>query len=194
MNIRIVHSTRYILFWITINSRWQWHVFYLAKTEECGRKLNRVICESWRLKNLSAKQEAKCGKLYSELGNEKIDNVDKHVYLNEKSEEFIQIKEKILMLERVVLHIIGFQLSIDHPYKLIVTQVRMSSSRVWYCFILCNYHCCHMHYLRFSKKQLSYILISDYTMSTIMCHRFASLNNKIKHSSIYIAHNVHAPF
>ena len=56
----------------------------------------------------AGKAGRKCGKLYSELGNEKIDNVDKHVYLNEKSEEFIQIKEKILMLERVVLHIIGF--------------------------------------------------------------------------------------
>jgi len=95
-----------------------------AKTEECGRKLNHVIREAWRLKNMAARVGRGGKSSSSELGNGTSNNVDKKGYLNEKSEEFIRLKEKILLLERVVLHTIGFELSIDHPYKLILAQIK----------------------------------------------------------------------
>ena len=50
-------------------------------------------------------------------------NVDSRGYLDLKSEEFEKLKERTLLLERVILHTIGFELSIDHPYKFLVEQV-----------------------------------------------------------------------
>jgi Cyclin, N-terminal domain len=35
-----------------------------------------------------------------------------------------KLKERVLLLERVLLHTIGFELSIDHPYKFIMEQIR----------------------------------------------------------------------
>ena len=39
-------------------------------------------------------------------------------------EEYIKLKERILLLERVVLHTIGFELDIHHPYKFLVDQIK----------------------------------------------------------------------
>merc|ERR1712232_69522 len=44
--------------------------------------------------------------------------------LDPKGEEFNKLKERILLLERVILHTIGFELSIDHPYKFLVEQIK----------------------------------------------------------------------
>jgi cyclin T len=44
--------------------------------------------------------------------------------LDPKGEEFSKLKERILLLERVILHTIGFELSIDHPYKFFVEQIK----------------------------------------------------------------------
>lgn len=96
-----------------------------AKTEECSRKLSHVIREAWRLKNMAAKKGGGGAASTPELGDAVSDNVDKHGYLNEKSEEFVRLKERILLLERVVLHTIGFELSIDHPFKFILVEVRL---------------------------------------------------------------------
>ena len=75
---------------------------------------------------MAAKRGMGSGKTAApELGNAVNTNVDKNGYLNEKSEEFLKLKKKILLLERVVLHTIGFELSIDHPFKFIIIQVRV---------------------------------------------------------------------
>jgi hypothetical protein len=44
--------------------------------------------------------------------------------LDPQSEEFTKLKERILLLERVLLHTIGFELSIDHPYRFLVEQIK----------------------------------------------------------------------
>jgi hypothetical protein len=44
--------------------------------------------------------------------------------LDPKGEEFTKLKERILLLERVILHTIGFELSVDHPYKFLVEQIK----------------------------------------------------------------------
>jgi len=84
-----------------------------AKTEESPKKLISVVQECYRLKHISAKKsEEKSGV-----------KIDKRGYLDIKCEEFVRLKERILLLERVVLHTIGFELSVDHPYKFLVEQV-----------------------------------------------------------------------
>ena len=45
-------------------------------------------------------------------------------YLDTKSEDFLKLKERILLLERIILHTIGFELSIDHPYKFFVNMIK----------------------------------------------------------------------
>ena len=46
------------------------------------------------------------------------------VYLDTKGEDFLKLKERILLLERIILHTIGFELSIDHPYKFFVDMIK----------------------------------------------------------------------
>lgn len=40
-----------------------------------------------------------------------------------KSDEYLQLKERVLLLERVILHTISFDLSIEHPDKYIIDGV-----------------------------------------------------------------------
>jgi cyclin T len=40
--------------------------------------------------------------------------------LDPNSEEYVRLKERVLLLERVILHTIGFELSIEHWYKFLV--------------------------------------------------------------------------
>jgi len=43
--------------------------------------------------------------------------------LDLKTEEFSKKRDHILLLERVILHTIGFELSIDHPYKFLLEKI-----------------------------------------------------------------------
>jgi len=47
-----------------------------------------------------------------------------NVQLDPNSEEYVRLKERVLLLERIILHTIGFELSIDHPYKFLVDCVQ----------------------------------------------------------------------
>jgi cyclin T len=112
-------------------------ILIAAKTEESPRKLAHVIQECWKLKNSSKQSMASsegnnkdANLFYSDvLSPSSSDNVsprmtqsstDKNGALDTKSEEFLVLKERVLLLERVVLHTIGFELSVDHPYKFLV--------------------------------------------------------------------------
>jgi hypothetical protein len=88
-----------------------------AKTEESPKKLVTVLQECFKLKNMSARK--------SGAGNDdpKV-KVDRKGYLDMKCEEFLRLKERVLLLERVILHTIGFELSVAHPYKLLVEQIK----------------------------------------------------------------------
>ncbi len=90
-----------------------------AKTEESPKKLVNVIQECFRLKNLSTRRSGSSPSV-SDDGKTR---VNKHGYLDIKCEEFIRLKERILLLERVILHTIGFELSVDHPYRELMEQV-----------------------------------------------------------------------
>eukprot|EP00560_Eucampia_antarctica_P007616 CAMPEP_0197828144 /NCGR_PEP_ID=MMETSP1437-20131217/4779_1 /TAXON_ID=49252 ORGANISM="Eucampia antarctica, Strain CCMP1452" /NCGR_SAMPLE_ID=MMETSP1437 /ASSEMBLY_ACC=CAM_ASM_001096 /LENGTH=385 /DNA_ID=CAMNT_0043429267 /DNA_START=27 /DNA_END=1184 /DNA_ORIENTATION=+ len=110
-----------------------------AKTEESPKKLTSVISECWRLKNRAMRKSTSSGNASpnTDGGTSPLpptpsgsSNVDKNGYLDTKSEEYLKLKERILLLERVILHTIGFELSIDHPYKFLVEQIqRLMSSR-----------------------------------------------------------------
>jgi len=87
-----------------------------AKTEEAPKKLNTVIQECYKLKT----RAMQAGRL-SKSPNDKESS---SAFLDTKGEEFLKLKERILLLERIILHTIGFELSIDHPYKFFVEQIK----------------------------------------------------------------------
>lgn len=93
-------------------------ILLAAKTEESPRKVIAVIDECLKLRNRAAAGRA--GQSPSHAGSSPTASSP-----SPKSEEFLKLKERILLLERVVLHTIGFELSVDHPYKFIVDQIRM---------------------------------------------------------------------
>lgn len=86
-----------------------------AKTEESPKKLNTVIDECYQLKvrGMQAGRISTTGPATAGAA-----------VLDPKGEDFLKLKERILLLERVILHTIGFELSMDHPYKFIVEQVK----------------------------------------------------------------------
>ena len=91
-------------------------ILLAAKTEESPRKVVNVIDECHKLRS----RATAAGRTSSQSPN----HAAPPERMNPKSEEFAKLKERILLLERVVLHTIGFELSVDHPYKFIVDQVR----------------------------------------------------------------------
>ena len=92
-----------------------------AKTEESPKKLNTVIMECHKLKarGMQAGRISQGG-----LSPPAPPSLASTGDLDPKGEEFLKLKERILLLERVILHTIGFELSIDHPYKFFVEQIK----------------------------------------------------------------------
>jgi hypothetical protein len=96
-------------------------ILLAAKTEESPRKVVSVLEECHKLRSRAmAAGRTSC------QGNSPTTPTPTEP-LDPKGEEFTKLKERILLLERVVLHTIGFELSVDHPYKFIVDQVRMQT-------------------------------------------------------------------
>jgi Cyclin, N-terminal domain len=90
-----------------------------AKTEESPKKLNMVILECHKLK-ARAMQPGRISQLQASSPSPPAPSM----MLDPKGEEFGKLKERILLLERVILHTIGFELSVDHPHKFIDGIVR----------------------------------------------------------------------
>lgn len=89
-----------------------------AKTEESPKKLYTVIDECNKLKQ----RGMQAGRISQ--NSPSVPSVSSTPSsLDPKGEEYLKLKERILLLERVLLHTIGFELSIDHPYKFLVEQV-----------------------------------------------------------------------
>ncbi|KAG7352184.1 cyclin-like protein [Nitzschia inconspicua] len=97
-----------------------------AKTEEAPKKLNNVIQECFKLKAR--------GMQAGRISQQKLDDGSTPppppsiqattAGLDPKGDEFLKLKDRILLLERIILHTIGFELSIDHPYKFFVEQIK----------------------------------------------------------------------
>ena len=85
-----------------------------AKTEESPKKLNMVIVQCHDLKTRGMQAARVKGS----------NAAPPPPSLDPKGEEFLKLKERILLMERVILHTIGFELSIDHPYKFFVDQIK----------------------------------------------------------------------
>lgn len=81
-------------------------ILLAAKTEESPKRLNDVIQQCYQLKTRGTKGAS---------GSEKLDT---------ESEEFSKLKERVLLMERIILHTIGFELSVEHPYKSLVEKIR----------------------------------------------------------------------
>lgn len=120
-------------------------ILLAAKTEESPKKLISVLQECYRLKNQSKRAAAAAAAAkkagsgsgsgsggsaagaslnLASVSEDGKTRTDKRGYLDLKCETFIKLKERILLLERVILHTIGFELSIDHPYKFLVEQIK----------------------------------------------------------------------
>lgn len=84
-----------------------------AKTEECPKRLGPIIQECHFLRYSSIKKKDKTPPK----------NFDKHGRLDRECEEFIKLKDHVLLLERIILHTIGFELDINHPYKHIHNKI-----------------------------------------------------------------------
>jgi hypothetical protein len=76
-------------------------ILLAGKTEESPRKLNTVIMECHKLKNRKSPAS-----------------------LDPKGEEFSKLKERVMSLERVILHTTGFELSVNHPFMFLVEQIQ----------------------------------------------------------------------
>jgi cyclin T len=96
-------------------------ILLAAKTEESPRKVANVLEECHKLRS----RAMAAGRISSQ-GNSPSATTSAEP-LDPQGEEFPKLKERILLLERVVLHTIGFELSVDHPYKFIVDQVGCTS-------------------------------------------------------------------
>lgn len=98
-------------------------VLLAAKTEESPKKLQVVIEEAYKVKQ----RGMQAGRI-SQPPGAKISGGSNDT-LDPKGEEFLKLKERILLLERVILHTIGFELSIDHPYKFLVDIIKKLVNR-----------------------------------------------------------------
>lgn len=81
-------------------------ILLAAKVEEAPKKLSTIILECHALKSGAATASRPTPRL------------------DTNSEDYVQLKERILLLERVVLHTIAFELSIDHPFPMVLDKVR----------------------------------------------------------------------
>lgn len=106
-----------------------------GKTEESPKKLEVVIRECWKLRRRSQQQQVQMQQLSQQEGGDSPmavaspSTMPSPTGLNEpnldpNSEEYVRLKERVLLLERVILHTIGFELSIEHPYKFLVDFVQ----------------------------------------------------------------------
>ena len=94
-----------------------------AKTEESPKKVNTVILECHKLKHRGM-QAGRISQQRTSSGGASPPPPPPSADLDPKGKEFTKLKERILLLERVILHTIGFELSIDHPYKFFVEQIK----------------------------------------------------------------------
>ena len=98
-------------------------VLLAGKTEESPRKLLQVIEEAYKVKM----RGMQAGRISAQPGASQTAGqlrMKSDGSLDLKSEEFLKLKERILLLERIILHTIGFELSIDHPYKFLVDKCK----------------------------------------------------------------------
>jgi len=75
-------------------------LFLAGKVEECPKKLKDVVQAYHQLRNKSTQP------------------------LLEQSKEFFELKECILIHERIVLNMLSFDISVTHPYKFLMSMVQ----------------------------------------------------------------------
>lgn len=84
-------------------------ILLAAKTEESPKRLSDVIQQCYMLKKNGGRKDTKVRPL------------------DKNSEEYLKLKERVLLLERITLHTIAFELSIDHNLKHLVDTVHKLS-------------------------------------------------------------------
>jgi cyclin T len=104
-----------------------------AKVEESPKRVDKVISECIELKNASSQSGRLSTKPTSLVGGSGSgEGASSSISpkaggdgaMDQKGDEFMKLKERILLLERIHLHTIGFDLFVEHPYKFIVEKVK----------------------------------------------------------------------
>jgi transcription initiation factor TFIIIB Brf1 subunit/transcription initiation factor TFIIB len=85
-------------------------ILLAAKTEESPKKLNVVIEEAYRLKQRNIRTGRVSQAATDASPEPESAQLSTTLSLDPKSEEFSKLKERVLLLERVILHTIGFEL------------------------------------------------------------------------------------
>ena len=106
-----------------------------GKTEESPKKLDLVIKECWKLRRRAEQQQVQNN--HNNHNNSTAMSPNNIMSspspsggeLSLKADEFARLKERVLLLERVILHTIGFELSIDHPFKFMIDCVQGLSKK-----------------------------------------------------------------
>lgn len=156
-----------------------------AKTEESPKKVNVVIDEAYKLK-LRGMQ---AGRLSQGSSSQSA----AAAALDPKGEEFAKLKERILLLERVILHTIGFELSIDHPYKFLVEQIKLLVNKRQIEFIQppessANLSTSQLMSQMMNKMVQAAMNFANDSMQTSLCLQFGP--QKIATACVYLAGNV----
>ena len=105
--------------------------------QHCSSELKRCCCElragkCWKLRRRAQQQQQKLMSQGesptmaspSAIPSPSSATTDASLQLDPKSKDYNVLKDRVLLLERVILHTIGFELSIDHPYKFLVDCVQ----------------------------------------------------------------------
>eukprot|EP00741_Cyanophora_paradoxa_P012658 tig00020614_g12229.t1 len=79
-------------------------LFLAGKVEETPKKLKDVISITYQVRNKTLPKS--------------------HQELKPESQEFWELKEKVLITERVLLQTIAFDLTVEHPYKHLLAYVK----------------------------------------------------------------------
>lgn len=114
-------------------------ILLASKTEESPRRITSVIQECYKLKHSSSSSR----KNHTTENSSSATNKTSNGYLDVKGQEFARIKERTLLLERIILHTIGFDLSIHHPYKDLYTTIPLLVSQS------------HIEYIQPSKANIA---------------------------------------
>lgn len=164
-------------------------ILLAAKTEESPKKLNVVIEESYKVK-LRGMQAGRISQAsMSVVPTSTMTNMNGK--FDPKSEEFVKLKERILLLERVILHTIGFELSVDHPYKFLVDMCKKLTQKRQVEYITPTDHAAanasttHLYNTMLNSLVQYSMNFANDSMQTSLCLQFVP--QKIAIACVYLA-------
>lgn len=104
-------------------------IFLACKVEETPKKVQQVIitCHAVKVENKARVAAAAAAAAAAASGDHPPTQppqlVKKAPELDPKGEAFLKLRDRVLLLERVLLHTLSFDLSVEHPYKYLIEEM-----------------------------------------------------------------------